>query len=305
MTDIPPLLRKCHDYKRAREAQEQGYYPYFRVIEAMNGPTAVVEGREVVMAGSNNYLGLTQHPRVKEAARQAIEKYGTSCSGSRFLNGTIDLHIELEAKLARFMGKEAALVFSTGFLTNLGIIPTIVGKDDTIYTDRANHASLVDAARLSFGTTLKFRHNNLDELRDLLEGGNGRRAEGGKLIAVDGIFSMLGDAIDLPGVVRLAKEHDATILLDDAHGIGVMGPTGRGTAEHFGLIDECDLIMGTFSKSLASLGGFVVGRRTVIDYIKNNSRAMIFSAAMPPASIASVSAAIDVIDEEPDRLESL
>lgn len=305
MRDPSPLLEKCGSFTRHRELMEEGLYPYFHAIQESHGPVAQVDGREVVMVGSNNYLGLTQHPRVKEAAALALERYGTSCSGSRFLNGTLRLHQELERKLAEFMGKEAALVFSTGFQTNLAIISTLAGKGDIVYCDRENHASLIDGCRLSFAGTKKFRHNSMQDLEDLLENHSGNNSTGGKLIAVDGIFSMTGDILDLPGIVSLATKHRACILLDDAHSIGVLGETGRGTAEHFSLMDDVDLVMGTFSKSLASLGGFVAGGQPVIDYLKHHSRPLIFSASMPPSCVAAVITSLDIIREEPEMREKL
>jgi 8-amino-7-oxononanoate synthase len=255
----------------------------------------------MIMIGSNNYLGLTNHPRVKEEAIEALKKYGSGCAGSRFLNGTLDIHVQLENKLARFMRKEAALVFSTGFQTNLGAIAAIAGKDDVLIIDKMDHASIIDGCRLSFSEVKKFRHNDMEDLERLLQQHNGK----GKLIIVDGVFSMEGDIIDLPNVVRLARKYHARVMVDDAHGIGVLGETGRGTAEHFGLEDEVDLIMGTYSKSLASIGGFIVASDPVIHYIKHAARALIFSASPPPASVAAVSAAIDIIEEEPERRERL
>jgi 8-amino-7-oxononanoate synthase len=253
------------------------------------------------MVGSNNYLGLTNHPRVKEAAIEALRKYGSGCAGSRFLNGTLDIHVKLEEKLARFMRKEAALVFSTGFQTNLGVISALAGKDDVVLIDKMDHASIIDGCRLSFSEVKKFKHNDMEDLERLLQ----QYKDKGKLIVVDGVFSMEGDIVDLPNVVRLAKKYGARVMVDDAHGIGVLGKTGRGTAEHFGLEDEVDLIMGTYSKSLASIGGFIAASEEVIHYIKHFARALIFSASPPPASVASVSAAIDIIEEEPERRERL
>lgn len=296
------LFDKCRRYTRAREAMAAGFYPYFKAIQSGADTKVIIEGRELIMIGSNNYLGLTQHPKVKEAAIKAVEKYGSGCTGSRFLNGTLDLHEELEEKLARFVGKEAALVFSTGFQTNLGCIATIVGKDDIIFADRDNHASIVDACRLSFGKTVKFKHNDMEDLERLL---SAHADVPGKLIAVDGVFSMGGDIVNLPKIVELGKRYNAKIFVDDAHSIGVLGENGSGTAEHFGLTDEVDIIMGTFSKSFASIGGFIAGDEDVIHYIKHHSRTLIFSASMPPSAVATVIAALEVIQEEPERRKRL
>ncbi|MBI5640847.1 MAG: aminotransferase class I/II-fold pyridoxal phosphate-dependent enzyme, partial [Nitrospirae bacterium] len=249
----------------------------------------------------NNYLGLTNHPQVKEAAVDAVNKYGSGCAGSRFLNGTLDIHVKLEEKLARFIRKEAALVFSTGFQVNLGVISALAGKDDLIVIDKMDHASIIDGCRLSYAEVRKFRHNEMADLERILSENRDRR----KLIVVDGVFSMEGDIADLPDVVTLAKKYHARLMVDDAHGIGVLGKTGRGTAEHFGLEKEVDLIMGTYSKSLASIGGFIAGEEKVVHFIKHFARALIFSASPPPASIAAVSAAVDIIENEPERIERL
>ncbi|MCZ6602655.1 MAG: aminotransferase class I/II-fold pyridoxal phosphate-dependent enzyme [Planctomycetota bacterium] len=305
MQEPPPLLNKCLGFTRHRELMEEGIYPYFQPFEESYGPVARLDGREIIMVGSNNYLGLTHHPRVKEAAVAALNRFGTSCSGSRFLNGTLGVHEELERKLARFMGKDSALVFSTGFQTNLAVISSLAGKGDIVYCDRDNHASLIDGCRLSFATTKKFKHNSMPDLENLIENHSGNHFTGGRLIAVDGIFSMFGDILDLPGIVSLAKSHDACILLDDAHSLGVLGKTGRGTAEHFGLMDQVDIIMGTFSKSFASLGGFIAGEQAVIEYIQHHSRPLIFSASMPPACVATVIMALDLIQKEPEMREKL
>ncbi|MBI5026687.1 MAG: aminotransferase class I/II-fold pyridoxal phosphate-dependent enzyme [Nitrospirae bacterium] len=298
LTDI---FDKCYKFTTAREIMDAGIYPYFRVIESAQEPEVTVGGRKMIMIGSNNYLGLTNHPRVKEAAIDALRKYGSGCAGSRFLNGTLDIHVELEKKLARFMRKEAALVFSTGFQTNLGVISALVGKDDVVLIDKMDHASIIDGCRLSFGEIKKYRHNDMDDLERLLQ----QYSDRGKLIIVDGVFSMEGDIANLPAIVRLAKKYGARVMVDDAHGIGVLGKTGRGTAEHFGLENDVDLIMGTYSKSLASIGGFIASSENVIHYIKHFARSLIFSASPPPASVASVSAAIDIIEEEPERREKL
>jgi 8-amino-7-oxononanoate synthase len=255
----------------------------------------------MIMVGSNNYLGLTSHSKVKEAAIEAIKKYGTGCAGSRFLNGTLDIHVKLEEKLAGFIRKESALIFSTGFQVNLGVISALVGKDDVAIIDKMDHASIIDGCRLSFGEVKKFKHNDMSDLKRLLT----EYEDKDKLIVVDGVFSMEGDIANLPEIVALAKKYGARIMVDDAHGIGVLGKTGRGTAEHFGLEDEVDLIMGTYSKSLASIGGFISGSADTIHYIKHLARPLIFSASPPPASVAAVGAAIDIIENEPERREQL
>ena len=295
------LFEKCYKFTRAKEAMAQGLYPYFQAIESGASSEVVISGRKLFMLGSNNYLGLTQHPKVKEAAVKAIQKYGSGCTGSRFLNGTLTIHEELEERLADFMGYEAALVFSTGFQTNQGAISTIVGKTDLILADRQNHASIVDGCRLAFGRTVKFRHNDMDDLERVLKNSN----DGGKLIVVDGVFSMEGDVINLPRVAELALQYGAQVMVDDAHSIGVLGRNGRGTASHFGVKDKVGITMGTFSKSLASLGGFLVSSEPVIHYIKHHARSFIFSASPTPASVASVLAALDIIESEPERIEKL
>jgi 8-amino-7-oxononanoate synthase len=303
-TQILPadLFAKCREFTTARDVMAMGIYPYFRVISSAPGTVVTVNGQKLLMIGSNNYLGLTNHPKVVEAAAEATRRYGSGCTGSRFLNGTLDLHVELEARLASFMKRPAALVFSTGFQTNLGTISCLAGRSDTIFADRSNHASIVDGCRLSFGRTIKFAHNDMADLARLLANTpNG----GGRLIVVDGVFSMEGDIARLPEIVRLAREHGARVMVDDAHSIGVLGDGGRGTAEHFGLIDETDITMGTFSKSFASLGGFIVGDEDVIHYVQHFSRELIFSASMPPASVASCLAALDIIESEPERRERL
>jgi 8-amino-7-oxononanoate synthase len=295
------IFEKCFKFNAAKQLQKAGVYPFFRVIESAQDPEVVINGRKMVMVGSNNYLGLTNHPKVKEAAIEAVKKYGTGCAGSRFLNGTLDIHVKLEEKLASFMRKEAALVFSTGFQVNLGVISALVGKDDVVIIDKMDHASIVDGCRLSYGEVKRFKHNDISDLERILNENNGR----GKLVVVDGVFSMEGDVINLPEVLKITKKYGARLLVDDAHGIGVLGKTGRGTAEHFALENEVDLIMGTYSKSLASIGGFIAGDADVIHYIKHFARALIFSASPPPASIAAVSAAVDIIENEPERIERL
>ncbi len=275
-----------------------GVYPYFHPIDENEASEVVIGGRRLVMVGSNNYLGLTQDPRVKKASVDAVMKYGSGCTGSRFLNGTLDLHVELEDRLAKFMRREAAITFSTGFQVNLGVISTLAGKDDLIFCDRENHASIFDGCRLSFGKLRKYRHNDMADLERQL---SHAPREQGKLIVTDGVFSMRGDLCDLPGIVALAKEYGAAVMVDDAHGIGVLGKNGRGTAEHFGLEADVDVVMGTFSKSLACLGGFVSASDEVIHYIKHTARALIFSASITPASAASALAALDILEKEPER----
>ena len=296
------LFDKAYGYTQAREVQATGYYPYFRAIEESRDTEVVVEGQRKIMVGSNNYLGLTHHPRVLEAAASALKKYGSGCTGSRFLNGTLDLHERLEAELAAFLNKEAALVFSTGFQSNLGVIATLVGRNDHIFSDKLNHASIIDATRLSYGTVHRYTHNDMASLERRLQE---VPENAGKLIVTDGIFSMEGDIVDLPGLTSLAEVHGAKVLVDDAHAFGVLGKRGAGTAEHFGLEDEVDLIVTTFSKSLASIGGVVAGPEPVIHYLKHHSRPMIFSASMPPSAVATVLAALEVLRTEPERIEAL
>jgi 8-amino-7-oxononanoate synthase len=258
----------------------------------------VLNGRRVIMLGSNNYLGLTTHPKVKEAALDALRRFGTSCTGSRFLNGTITLHVELEERLAKFMGKEAALVFSTGFQTNLGTISALVGRHDTVIIDYDDHASIVDGCQLCHGKTVRFKHNDMTSLREALKKANPKT---GKMVVVDGVFSMEGDIAPLPEIASICKEFGARLMVDDAHSIGVLGKKGNGTASHFGMDDEVDLVMGTFSKSFASLGGFIAADEQVIDFIKHTSRPLIFSASMTPASVAACLAAVDIMENEPER----
>lgn len=292
------LFDKCNTFTRAEEAMEADLYPYFTPIQEVWGNKVKVRNKEMVMVGSNNYLGLLDHPKVKQAAQAAIDRYGVATCGSRFLNGTLDIHVELENRLAAFMKKEAALTFSTGFQTNQGIISTLIGKGDAVLMDRMDHASIIDACRLSFGDVYKFKHNDMADLERIL---SSLSPDQGKLIVVDGVFSMEGDVADLPGIVKLAKKYRSRIMVDDAHGLGVMGTNGRGTCEHFGVEDEVDVVMGTFSKSFASLGGFVAGNKKVISYIKHFARALIFSASITPASVATVIATLDIIETEPGR----
>jgi len=296
------IFNKCYNFTRAEEAIELDMYPYFTPIQEVNGNTVKVNGKEMIMVGSNNYLGLINHPKVMKAAHEAVDRYGVATCGSRFLNGTLDIHVELERRLGKFMKKEAALAFSTGFQTNQGIISTIVGRGDAIITDRVVHASIVDAARLSYGNIFKFKHNDMADLERILSSID---VNDSKLIVVDGVFSMEGDLANLPEIVKLAKKHKAQLMVDDAHGIGVMGENGRGTCEHFNVEDDVDLVMGTFSKSFASLGGFIAGGEKVISYIKHHARALIFSASITPASVATVLASLDVFETEPERREKL
>ena len=286
----------------AKESREKKTYPYYRAIESEQSTVVKYKGKDVLMFGSNSYLGLANDPRLKEAAKAAIEKYGTSCSGSRFLNGTLDIHVELEEKLAKLVGKEAAVCFSTGFQVNLGSVSALCGRNDYLILDQLDHASIIEGSRLAFGKTLKYKHNDMESLEQKLKVCNPSSM---KLIVVDGIFSMEGDIVRLPEIVELAQKYNADIMVDDAHALGVIGEQGRGTASHFGLTDKVSLIMGTFSKSFGSLGGFIAGSNIVIDFLKHNARSLIFSASMPPSNIASVSKAIDIMLSEPERIQHL
>lgn len=292
------IFDKCDRYTTAREVQASGYYPYFRPIEASFDTEVVINGERKIMVGSNNYLGLTHHPHVIAKAEEALRQYGTGCTGSRFLNGTLDLHEQLEDRLARLMGQESALVYSTGFQTNLGVISALVGRGDYVYLDKLNHASIVDGARLAYGNVQRYAHGDLGALERLLAQ---TPPDAGKLIVTDGIFSMEGDIVDLPTILDLAKLYNAQVMCDDAHAFGVLGENGAGTAEHYGKSDEVDLIMTTFSKSLASIGGAIAGPDTAIHFLKHTSRPMIFSASMPPSAVATVLAALDVMEREPER----
>jgi 8-amino-7-oxononanoate synthase len=296
------LQQKMSKYDIPQRAQQMGVYPYFRVIESEQDTVVKINGKDVLMFGSNSYLGLTNHPKIKEAAKQAIDKYGSGCAGSRFLNGTLDIHIKLEEKLAEFVQKDAAIIFSAGFLVNAGVIPTLTGRDDYIILDELDHASIIEGRRLSFSQAFKYRHNDMSSLEKILKQCKPDKI---KLIVVDGIFSMEGDIVDLPGIVELAKKYNATIMVDDAHSIGVIGKKGSGTASHFGLENEVDLIMGTFSKSLASIGGFIASDFDTINYLKHNCRSLIFSASIAPAATGSVLAALEIIQNEPQRIEKL
>jgi 8-amino-7-oxononanoate synthase len=299
------LFQKCIDFTRADEVKAAGFYPYFRAIEENEGPVVRIEGRKIIMAGSNNYLGLTAHPKVKEAAKHAIDKYGTGCSGSRYLTGTLDLHNELERRLASFMGKEACLLFSTGYQTGQGIIPTLVQRGEYVVTDKDNHACLVAGtlvAKGMFSDIIRYKHNDMADLERVI---SRLPLNVGKLVVTDGVFSTSGEIVDLPDLVPIAKKYNARILVDDAHAIGVIGKGGRGTASHFGLEAEVDMTMGTFSKTFASLGGFVVGNERVINYLKHQSPALIFSASPTPASVAAALAALDILEAEPERIAKL
>ncbi len=299
------LFQKCWDFTRADEIKAAGFYPYFRAIEENEGPVVQIEGRKIIMAGSNNYLGLTAHPSVKEAAIKAIEKYGTGCSGSRYLTGTLDLHNELEARLAAYMGAEACLLFSTGYQTAQGIIPTLAQRGDYILTDKDNHACIVAGTLMAkgmFTEVVRFKHNDMNDLERQI---SRLPAHAAKLVITDGVFSTTGEIVDLPRLVEISRAHNGRILVDDAHSVGVIGKGGRGTASHFGLEKEVDMTMGTFSKTFASLGGFVVGTERVINFMKHTSPALIFSASPTPASVAAALAAIDVLEKEPWRIDKL
>ena len=299
------LFTKCYDFTRADEVKAMGVYPYFRPIEENEGPVVQIEGRKIVMAGSNNYLGLTAHPKVKEAALKAVEKYGTGCSGSRYLTGTLDLHIELETRLAKFFGAEAVLLYSTGYQTAQGIIPTLVQRGEFVVSDKDNHACIVAGQIMAKGATAsleRYKHMDLNDLERVLKK---IPVEAGKLIVSDGVFSTGGSIVDLPHLVSLAKKYNARILIDDAHSVGVIGKGGRGTASEFNLEKEVDLTMGTFSKTFASLGGFVAGPERIINYLKHHSPALIFSASPTPASVAAALAALDILEQEPWRVDKL
>jgi 8-amino-7-oxononanoate synthase len=296
------LFDKCRQFTKAREIEAAGLYPYFKPISDSEDTAVVIEGQRRIMLGSNNYLGLTHHPKVLEAAAHALHRYGSGCTGSRFLNGTLDLHGRLEQALAEFLGKEACLVFSTGYQANLGLISGLIGRGELVYLDKLDHASIVDGAKMSYGETLRFNHGDLAGLDRLIERTKGTK---GALIVVDGVYSMEGDIANLPELVRLARRHGVALAVDDAHSIGVLGPNGEGTAAHFGLTDEVDLIAGTFSKSLASIGGFVAGSENVIHYLKHHSRPLIFTAALPASNTAGVLAALEVLRSEPERRAQL
>ena len=296
------LKEKLSGYDAPQKAMENGIYPYFREIESDQDTEVIIDGKKVLMFGSNSYLGLTNHPKVKEAAKAAIDKYGTGCAGSRFLNGTLDIHIKLEEKLAQLVNKDQALCYSTGFQVNLGVVSLLAGRNDYLILDELDHASIIEGSRLSFSKVLKFAHNDMDALECKLKVCEPGRI---KMIVVDGIFSMEGDIIKLPELVQLSEKYNASVMVDDAHSLGVLGKNGSGTASHFGLTDKVDLIMGTFSKSFASLGGFIAADKEVINFIKHNSRSLIFSASMTPASTATVLATIEIMENEPERIDHL
>ncbi|MCQ2167375.1 MAG: pyridoxal phosphate-dependent aminotransferase family protein [Bacteroidales bacterium] len=301
MTKI--LDESCARFTAPQDLKDKGIYPYYRPISSGQDPVVTMaSGQKALMFGSNSYLGLSDDPRLKEAAISAIKKYGTSCSGSRFLNGTLDIHLALEEKLAKFVGKEEAVTFSTGFQVNLGVVSCLGGRDGYIFLDSLDHACIIDGSRLSFSKVLKFPHNDMEVLEHKM---SLVPPDAPKLIVVDGVYSMEGDLANLPKICELCEKYNAEIMVDDAHGLGVVGRDGRGTADHFGLTDKVDLIMGTFSKSFGSIGGFVAGNHTLINFIQNSARSLMFSASMPPANVATVSRALDVLTEEPERIEHL
>jgi 8-amino-7-oxononanoate synthase len=295
------IFDKCYNYTYAKQFIASGYYPYFIAMQGNEGSEAIFQGRRLIMCGSNNYLGLTTHPKVRQAAIDAIVRFGTSCTGSRFLNGTLELHEQLEHELAEWVGKQAALVFSTGMQVNLGTISSLVGRNDVVVLDRDDHASIVDGARLGWGKVKRFKHNNTEDLARVLEA---IPEDVGKLVVVDGLFSMEGDIAPLPAISKICKQYGARLMVDDAHALGILGG-GRGTAAHFGLTGEVDLIMGTFSKSLASVGGYIAGDEDVIHYIKHHARSLIFSASIPPANAATALTALQVMREEPERVKRI
>lgn len=297
----PNIFDKCRKYTRARDAMAAGVYPYFHRIDSAQEPDVICDGKPMIMMSSNDYLGLTSHPRVKEAAIDAVRKFGTGCAGSRFLNGTLAMHEEMEARLATFLGKEAAAVFPTGFQANLGAISALVGKSEYVIIDRMNHASIYDGCRLSYGQIKKYQHNDMENLERILKSVDGR----GALIVVDGVFSMEGDIVNLPGVVELCKRYGAGLMVDDAHSIGVLGKNGCGTGEHFNMVDDIDLIMVTYSKSLATIGGCIAASEEMIHYLRHHARSLMFSASLPPAPVGAALMALNIIEEEPERRERL
>lgn len=296
------LQAKLSEYQIPQQAKAAGIYPYFRKIESEQDTEVIINGKKVLMFGSNSYMGLTNHPKVKEAAIEATKKYGTGLAGSPFLNGTLDIHKELEQKLAAFVGKEDAMLFPTGFGVNLGVVSTLTGRNDSIILDEQDHASIIEGRRLSFSKALKYKHNDMNSLEEQLKKCSPEEI---KLIVTDGVFSMEGDVANLPEIVKLAKKYDASVMVDEAHGIGVFGRQGRGTCDHFGVTDDVDLIMGTFSKSFASLGGFIACDKSITNYLRHHSRAYIFTASITPASTAAVGAALDIMMNEPERMEHL
>ena len=309
VTTEPSLFAKCHAYFAPESdfatVTAAGLYPYFHPIERSEGTRAIIDGNEVVMAGSNNYLGLTSDPRVKEAARDAIAQYGTGCTGSRFLNGTLDIHLELEERLSQFMGKEATILFSTGYMTNMGVLQGLASKGDILFSDKDNHACIVAGTQVSLAETWRYRHNDLAHLEKQLQRARRERPDAGKLITTDGVFSMSGKVAQVPQLVELAEAYDAALMLDDAHAVGVIGPGGRGSAAHFGLSDRVHLTTGTFSKSFASLGGFCCGDKDVVEYMRHSASTHIYSASMPPPNVATVLKCLDILIEEPERLDRL
>ena len=303
MSSSGDLFSKCYRFEDAKKLQALGLYPYFRPITASTGNNVVTAGKRQVMIGSNNYLGLTHDPRVMEAAKVAIDKYGTGCTGSRFLNGNLDIHEELEARLAAFVGKEAALCFSTGFFVNQGTLGCLVGRSDVIYSDRENHASIIEGTQVALGDTVRFKHNDMEDLERVLK--NSREKYEGAIIIADGVFSMSGDILRLPEMVELAKKYNCKVYVDDAHSLGVLGKRGEGTGHHFNMQGGVDLVMGTFSKSFASIGGFIAGPRDVIHYIKHRARPFIFSAAMSPSATATALKCLDIMETEPQHIAKL
>ena len=296
------LQEKLAKYDAPQRAMAMGIYPYFREIQSDQDTEVMISGKKVLMFGSNAYLGLTNHPKVKEAAIEAVKKYGTGCAGSRFLNGTLDLHIQLEKRLAEFVGKEDAIVYSTGFQVNLGVVSCLTGREDYILWDELDHASIIEGHRLSFSTKLKYKHNDMESLEKQLQKCDPDTV---KLIVTDGVFSMEGDVAKLPEIVALAKKYNASVMVDEAHGIGVFGRQGRGTCDHFGVSQDVDLIMGTFSKSFASIGGFIAADESIINYLRHHSRSYIFSASNTPAATAAANAALDIMMNEPERIQHL
>lgn len=297
------LFDKCRTYQEARTLQASGLYPFFRPIEATSGSTVVTHGKKRVMIGSNNYLGLTHHPRVREAAKRAIDKFGSGCTGSRFLNGNLTLHEDLEERLCKYLNKEAALVFATGFLSNQGALSCLMNRNDVIYSDRENHASIIEGTRVAISDTVKFKHNDMEDLERVLQ--TTRAKYEGALIVADGVFSMSGEILNYPKMLELAKKYQCRVYVDDAHALGVLGPKGQGTEFHFNMGGTADLVMGTFSKSFASIGGFVAGSKDVIHYIKHRARTFMFSAAMPPAAAGTVLECLKIVEEEPEHLANL
>ncbi|MDR3243550.1 MAG: pyridoxal phosphate-dependent aminotransferase family protein [Elusimicrobiota bacterium] len=295
------VLKKCFDFTRANELRAVGWYPYFNKVESAQGPEVIINGERKIVVCSNNYLGLANHPKVIEASMEAAKKYGTSGTGSRVLNGTIDLHVKVEKKFAEFVGKEDAVLFTTGHHSNLGALSCLVGKGEIFITDKLDHASIIDGCRLSFGDMARFRHNDMEDLERQLK----RYEDKGKLIVVDGIFSMEGDIANLPEIAKLAKKYNTRVFVDEAHSLGVIGENGKGTGSHFGIEDCVDVLMATASKSLASIGGFIAGKKEVVDYIKNTARTFIFTASLPPACVGAIDMALDLVILEPQRREKL